>query len=211
LDFGWSVSKRNARELAATHSLTALVFAIGHYVLFQYLDGRTVDGFRIRQSFVTTLSLLLITAFRISILGSVGLCFAQHLWHVLRQTALPIFRIEQLFTIRSNPLLMGNPKIFWTAPLLFSMAVYIWFIELAAVYPPGALTVVSQPYASTRDTNLAVVNQPIKDIVDPWNPNGTYPVLAELLPRASNNKSSFPSVQYWYLYVLLPALDKVCS
>jgi hypothetical protein len=46
------------------------------------------------------------------------------------------------------------------------MAVYVWFIELAVVYPPGALTVISQPFASLINANMSVINQPISRVYD---------------------------------------------
>lgn len=167
-------------------------------MLFQYLDGRVVDNGPFRQSIVTTVSLLLVTAVRICLVGCVGLCFAQHLWHVLRETALPIFRIEQLFCIRSNPLVLANPRVAWSTPLLFTMAIYIWFIELAAVYPPGALTVDSRPFLNTTQINTAVINQPISNIVAPWEKNETYPVNFE--GGISGSQTTRQSVLASYVY-----------
>ncbi|KAF2745377.1 hypothetical protein M011DRAFT_479202 [Sporormia fimetaria CBS 119925] len=166
--------------------LVGLAFAVGHFCFFQFLNGRPVDDFAIGQSFVSTISLLLITAFRLCMVGCVGLCFAQHLWYVLRRTALPIFRVEQLFSVRSNPLILGNPRLLWTAPMLFSMAVYIWFIELAAVYPPGALVVESKPFLSVQETNIPVVNAPISKIYDPWTESGTYPIFSDVVNGSLN-------------------------
>ncbi|KAF2275424.1 uncharacterized protein EI97DRAFT_434264 [Westerdykella ornata] len=140
--------------------------------------------------------------------GCVGLCFAQFLWYRLRQTALPIKRIEQLFSIRSNPFLLANPKILWTTPLLFSMAVYLWFIELASVYPPGALTVASVPYWVEQNVNMPVINQPVAKIFDPWQENGTYPLLSEIWNETSRDPSGF--VKFWYMMprLSLTALSK---
>lgn len=167
-------------------------------MLFKYLDGRQVDKGPFSQSVVTTFSLLLVTAVRICLVGCVGLCFAQHLWRILRETALPIFRIEQLFCIRSNPLVLANPRVAWTTPLLFTMAVYIWFIELAAVYPPGALTVDSRPFLNITQVNTTVINQPITDVAAPWENNMTYLANYEGSISGSNGNTHSLFANYRY-------------
>jgi hypothetical protein len=120
----------------------------------------------------------------LSLFGSIGLCFAQHLWRVLRQEALPLYRIEQLFTVRSKALVLTNAGVFWTAPLLFSMAVYLWLLEVAVVYPPGALTVVTQSLTSTNNLNMAVVNKPVPIALDPFANNSAseYSLSSEIRP-----------------------------
>ncbi|KAF2652967.1 hypothetical protein K491DRAFT_780657 [Lophiostoma macrostomum CBS 122681] len=162
----------------------AFAFALIHYLLFRTLSNTPVDLIPLQQSLITTLSLILASAFRLSLVGSIGLSFAQHLWRVLRQEALPLYRIEQLFTVRSKALVLTNVGVLWTAPLLFSMAVYLWLLEVAVVYPPGALTVVTQSYASTENVTMAVLNKAVPDDLDPFADNSAevYALATELTP-----------------------------
>lgn len=186
-----------------------MAFAVSHYGLFQYLDDKLVEDAAFKQSFVTTCSLLFVTGFRMFMVGSVSFSFAQHLWRVLRDCALPVFRIEQLFSMRMSPLILANPQVFWATPMLFSMMVYIWFIEVAVVYPPGALTVALRPFPSTSEQNISVINQPLTKIHDPWTElEAQYPVLynparyTELttpMPGGDGAKG----LRFVYLYVYL--------
>jgi hypothetical protein len=78
------------------------------------------------------------------------------------------------------------------------MAVYIWFIELAAVYPPGALTVDSRPFLNVTQVNTAVINQPITDVAAPWEKNMTYPVNYEGKISGSSKPVNYIFANYRY-------------
>jgi hypothetical protein len=61
----------------------AFLCGVSHYILFSRLNGSAADGnFVIPQSYVTTTSLILTALFRATLLGSVGICFAQILWRL---------------------------------------------------------------------------------------------------------------------------------
>jgi hypothetical protein len=63
-----------------------------------YLDGRILsEGIEISgkktlipQNYVTTISLLITTAFRAALLASVGVCYTQYLWATLRERVLKV-------------------------------------------------------------------------------------------------------------------------
>jgi fucose 4-O-acetylase-like acetyltransferase len=59
----------------------ALLCSILHYIFFDQLNGSIASGdnARISQSYTTAISLLLVTLFKASLLGSVGVCSAQYL------------------------------------------------------------------------------------------------------------------------------------
>jgi hypothetical protein len=151
-----------------------LICAIGHYSFFSYLDGTTTDHRKLYQSYVTTISLLLVTAFKSFIIAAVGLSFAQHLWRVLRGQSLSLGRIEQLFCIRNNPLELFRLRAALQAPVLFSMAVFVWLVPLAAIYPPAALTVSGQTYIRKQDFDIPVLFPEQPDF-DPTSPEKTNP------------------------------------
>ena len=100
-----------------------------------------------RQSHVTAVALLLATAFKACVIAAVGIAFAQHLWQILRQRPHTIRSIEQFFHLRSNPFALGRLKGIPQAPVLMLMALFVWLIPLAVVYPPSTLTISFQAFA----------------------------------------------------------------
>jgi hypothetical protein len=130
--------------------------SIGHYSFFRQLDGSIASGDRARisQSYTTVISLLLVTLFKASLLGSVSVCSAQYLWFVLRGRPIALAKVESLFQIRHNPLELANPRVILSVSFL--LAAYTWLVPFAAIYPPGALTVASSPFSRGLGVPLSV-------------------------------------------------------
>jgi hypothetical protein len=137
---------------------TAFLSAIGHYLLFEHLNGSEVDSGRLTQSHISAVSLLFVTVFKSALTASIGSCFAQHLWLILRCDATSVSVIERLFTLRTNVLALCDPRTIWRAPILFLMAAYVWCLGIATIYPPGAITVGLQPRISTQLTEVLTIN-----------------------------------------------------
>jgi hypothetical protein len=112
----------------------------------------------IPQGYATTISLLLIAAFRAALVGSIGLCYTQYFWATLRKRVLKvrlsratastlqtnrtqIKLIEDLFQIQNNAFHLAGSGIYLTTPVLAAVALFCWIMPIATVYPPGALTV----------------------------------------------------------------------
>jgi hypothetical protein len=89
---------------------TALSSGISHFVLFDQLHGSIAsdEQARISQTWVTALSLLLVTIFKASLLGSVGIPSTQYLWRVLRGRPLAVSTVESLFQMRQTMLELFN-------------------------------------------------------------------------------------------------------
>lgn len=120
-----------------------MVVAIAHLVLFKFLDGTRADGNDelAPQSYINNVSHLLASVFQVALQTALGVVFVQYLWFVLRRSALPISTIESLFLIRSEPLSflhLSNLRNTW---LLLLIASLIWATYIAAIFPPGALTI----------------------------------------------------------------------
>jgi len=130
-------------------------------MLFKHLNGRQVDTSFLTQTQVSAVSILLSTIFKAALTASMGMCFAQHLWYLLRGTAMSLSTVEMLFVIRTNIIALLNPHGIRRAPLLFLMALLIWCVGLATVYPPGALIVVFKAQEFTEPRNLSVMNPPL--------------------------------------------------
>jgi hypothetical protein len=145
-----------------------LLFAIGHLFFFKWLDGTITEGRLIRQSHVTTISLLIVTGFKASITLAVGIAFSQHMWLVFRRRTFAIHHIEQIFSLRSNLVHLLKIQNGLGAPILFAMAVFVWILPVATVYPPSALTVSLLRYTQMEMRNVSILDPPQTDF-DPWN------------------------------------------
>lgn len=135
-----------------------------------YLHGRIAAGtnsqeeipFKITsipQRYVTTISFLLATVFRAALVASIGVCYAQYLWMVLRRQALEVSLIEELFQIHANALRLFNPVILRYAPNLLLLATISWSIPLATTFPPGAMIVDLETRQLQQEFNVSVIPQ----------------------------------------------------
>jgi hypothetical protein len=61
------------------------------------------------------------------------------------------------------------------------MAVFVWLLPLAVIYPPSSLTVTSRPYSEIKMIELSAMNVPPPENLDVLYPNYTsVPSLAYL-------------------------------
>jgi hypothetical protein len=110
--------------------------------MMYYLNGKPADSTTyLTQQHVTWLSLLLVTSFRASLCTSLAIAFTQHMWKVLRHKALRVSSIESLHGVRYNPLLLGKWRLLLATPVLYMMALVIWLLTIAVLFPPSALTI----------------------------------------------------------------------
>jgi hypothetical protein len=155
-----------------TLTQAGLLFATGHLFFFKWLDETETEHRSIRQSHVTAISLLIVTGYKASITLAVGIAFSQHMWHVFRRRTFLIRHIEQLFGLRSNFFDIMKIQNSPGAPILFAMAVFVWILPVATVYPPSALTVSAWKYQQTEPRNVSILDPPLTEF-DPskktWN------------------------------------------
>jgi hypothetical protein len=140
------------------------------------LDGNLTNTSYLTQSQVSAVSILLTTIFKAALTASTGVCFAQHLWFVLRGNAMPLAMIEKLFVFRTNILVLGDLRSIWRAPLLFLMALLVWCLGLATIYPPGALIVTFEAHNYTENFNMSVMNPLVPEELN-LGGNDTFPRL----------------------------------
>lgn len=135
---------------------TALLSGISHYVFFDQLHGSIASGqqARISQTWVTAISLLLVTIFKSSLLGGVGLSSTQYLWRVLRGKPLAVSTVESLFQMRQNPLELLNYRLILSVSFL--LAAFTWIVPFAAIYPPSAITIDTAPFLVTEHLPISV-------------------------------------------------------
>jgi hypothetical protein len=124
-----------------------LVIALLHFIMMRYLDGKPTDDSRyLAQQYVTSMSLLLVAAFKACLCSALAIAFTQHMWKILRQDALRVSSIESLHGVRFNPFLLGKWRVFYATPLLYLMAMVMWLLAIAILFPPSALTIVQQRF-----------------------------------------------------------------
>jgi hypothetical protein len=147
------------------------VCALAHYLLFEYLDSSTTGSHddrlslpttSISQSYATTISLLLVTAFRAALVGSIGICYTQQLWVTFRSKVLRVSLIEDLFQIQSNALRLANYALFAHTPFLVVIIGFSWLIPVAMIYPPGALVIRVEPATFNTRFNVSTFDRDSK-------------------------------------------------
>lgn len=157
--------------------------------------------------------------FKAAITACVGLCFAQHLWYILRGAATPISLIEKLFILQNNLFAIGDIRVVRRAPLLFAMALFGWCLGIATIYPPGALIITLEPYTFIEDRNISVMNPPVPLDFNPFMEDEylQYPRLSgrrgspECSTDVSPGQPPFCMVEYYYWYVLSLSLWSMSS
>lgn len=94
------------------------------------------------QPYVTSVNILLVAAFKASLCASLTIAFTQYMWRVLRIRVLAVSIIESLHGVRTNPFLLAMWRIACTTPTLYMMALFMWLLAVAILFPPSALTVI---------------------------------------------------------------------
>lgn len=81
----------------------------------------------------------------VSLLSGISVAYDQALWRLFRRKPLKAFIIDKLATLVSSPWNLFRKDIIVSAPLEWSLSLLCFLIAIAAVFPPGALTVKSKP------------------------------------------------------------------
>jgi hypothetical protein len=146
--------------LTLTITDTALLLAFLHLGLFLYLNHKPAVGKdrAAPQSYVSTASNILSNAFGLSLKTSLAIASTQFLWYTLRKSPLRVSTIESLFQLRFNPFRIFDRLVITSGPILVLMAITIWSIQIAASFPPGALTIALANKTSTIAMNIPTFN-----------------------------------------------------
>lgn len=83
-------------------------------------------------------------------LGSV---FTQYLWRMVRTTSYTTVSLDDMFSMRSNPLAMCRALFKLEAGILIMLSLFIMLTSIAVSFPPGAITV-------KRDTSITNMTVP---------------------------------------------------
>lgn len=171
----WSKSKRIG---GCPNKRLALLVAISHFTMMNYLNGRPTDSRTyLTQRHVTWLSLLLVVVFRASLSASLATTFTQHMWRVMRRRALRVSSIESLHGVLDNPILLGEWRVLATTPILYGMAVVIWLLTIAVLFPPSALTITLRSFENVEALLVPTFNAEYTGEVVKLDGTGTTPLI----------------------------------
>ncbi|KAH8627148.1 hypothetical protein IG631_19166 [Alternaria alternata] len=88
------------------------------------------------------------------------------------------------------------------------MALFIWCLGIAMIYPPGALIVVLAATNHTENRNMSVMNPPVPRDLEFLDKNTVFPTLGniDLDCRAGNVDDPTVNGSFMYLHVSLSTL-----
>lgn len=170
-------------------------------MFLKILDGKNIDDEgNFSQGWVTSDSNLVTNMFKTSSCGALSVAFTQYLWRIMRTCTLKNSHINTPHGIRNNLFLLTYPSIIKITPILFMIAILIWLIFIAIIYPPRALTVSSEPFS--RSQQILVPN------FDPSFIGNTSQIDARDKHLAVIVERQF---MYQYLSVYSPSLISFCK
>ncbi|CZR55289.1 uncharacterized protein PAC_05176 [Phialocephala subalpina] len=145
----WTIGWQTPTLMIACYVL-AIVLALVHLILFQFINGRAADGPTpiAPQTYISTASNILANAFGVALRASLGVAFCQYLWHLFRVQTMKVSTIELLFAIRSNPFQIFRMATLRATPTLCALALLMFLSQIATGFPPGAITIEKAPRTS---------------------------------------------------------------
>jgi hypothetical protein len=132
--------------------------AIGNHFLFRHFDQLSPQQAGITQGWLNAIAVALAFIFKACIVCSLLTAFNQLLWFTFRERSLKSIHIEALFSIPTDLYSLLNFDILRLAPLPWIVALMCWFIPLASVFPPGALSVNGVLQNSIEDVLVPTFN-----------------------------------------------------
>ena len=149
----WHVHWRVPSAMAFAFFM-GIVLALLQHFLYTFLHHRRVDDEDRKFRWVLYGRALAYLA-KVAFGGCVILVFRQRIWRTLRERALTVLSIDQLFGATEDPSVFVNWEAVSSAPILVIIAMVIWLIPLAAIiFSPGALTF--GPYLEVESVDLSV-------------------------------------------------------
>lgn len=118
----------------------------GQHLFYSYVNGKNVETFRLPQEWVIRVGTGFAFLFHTFLVPAVATAYAQRFWHSASQRALTVRTIDGLFALAGNPLELFNLEVLSNTKMLSAFALVGYFIPLASILSPGALTGAS-PYS----------------------------------------------------------------
>ncbi|CZR68527.1 uncharacterized protein PAC_18426 [Phialocephala subalpina] len=203
--------------------VAGLCFSIGHHLYYQWLNGQTVGdstrqqwALRFGNAFASLVSLCLKTA--------VGIAYLQEVWRTLKLKSFSLKTLDEAFELDQTLWPLLNWKLFCKMPTGVTIALILWVIPIAALFPAATLSTArttSTSVASMTVPNFAITNHKLEELfiyeADNFsNVSGASPELARNVGAVAmtGQRTSFqaptsqPNSSY-HLQTYLPLLQ--CS
>jgi hypothetical protein len=163
-----SASSTSSRHTTKTliQMLVFYVLSIGfmalHLVLVTQLHGRAVEMTRIPQSIATVMGNFLALVAELMLMSGVGVAYEQILWRQFQKKSLASFVMDTLVSLPGSPWNLGDLKVIRSAWVPWLISLGCIMMPLAAMFPPGTLTVEFQNFVLPA-THMSVPTMNITD------------------------------------------------
>ncbi|KAF2715845.1 hypothetical protein K431DRAFT_308282 [Polychaeton citri CBS 116435] len=180
--------------------LMGILFAIGHHLFYQHLEGTAVltAEYEIAGSQVSSqqaniaIGTALAFLCKASLVLAVSISYLQVFWHAAIAAGgkgrLTLGQIDSAYSALNNFLAFFHLKVWWMTPLALLSAVTAWLLPIASIITPATLSVEMAP-ASPPSTDM--LNVPNLDF-------RSFRFLAEMPSRAFRPDFDTDPVSYWY-------------
>lgn len=121
--------------------LAAFVFAASHHVLYSFLGRTAVSNTIIKQQAIVAAGTAFAFLFRTSLMISLATTYHQLFWWSIRRRPLTFSMLDSLGALMNSMFEMLNYRAVVFSPALAAVAVLIWVISIASVFPPATLSV----------------------------------------------------------------------
>ncbi|KAF2634717.1 hypothetical protein P280DRAFT_494139 [Massarina eburnea CBS 473.64] len=187
--------------------MIGVFLAVGQHLLYSSLHHQAIEDetAKIRE---VLYGRALAYFSKVAFGGTVIIVYRQRLWKTLRQRALSIWSIDQLFLATEDPTLFFNWETILKAPILTVIALILWLIPLATIiFSPGALT-----FGDFIEVSNVTINVPTLDFsAESTNDWRTPLVLPDGTKKRSvmfyNTTDVKSEADGWFDYYDQPSLD----
>ncbi|RYN95413.1 hypothetical protein AA0119_g8739 [Alternaria tenuissima] len=129
-----------------------------HLSFYLALDKVPVSQAVITEPLQAAFGNILAILVEISLLSGISVAYDQALWRLFRRKPLKAFIIDKLATLVFSPWNLFRKDIIVSAPLEWFLSLLCFLIAIAAVFPPGALTVKSEPFVLPEMQHIPTMN-----------------------------------------------------
>lgn len=133
-------ASKKAYYVMVTLFICAVILAVGHHLFYSYLDGRQLDQIFVSQAWITRSGNAFAFAFKTVLVAGLAIAYCQVLWYCVRRQAFRIGSLDSMFSVLTDPLGLLNIDLLRRTTILSILAALSWFLPLAAIFSPGALT-----------------------------------------------------------------------
>lgn len=134
--------------------LWGVLLAVGHHVVYQFLDGKLVPSYS--QAWIIRTATGVALLIKASWSLAVGIALQQTLWYTFRRFFVKIGSVDNLLTMEQNLLGFLSLDALKTAPTAILLAVVMWLLPVVTVITPGTLSVVVNSDRFTHSTTCQV-------------------------------------------------------